>query len=116
MSPEYAHVRFTLFVTLRFALANIVVVTLEALFPVFKSGVADVPVAVFINVPFITFTLPVIVITPVHPLGIFPPVNTKLFPLINHVEIFIPVNPVGSVSVITKLVAVFGPLFPYVIV
>lgn len=86
------------------------------LFPVFRSVVFETIFAVFINNPVIAFTLPVIVITPVQPLGIFPPVNTKLFPLINHVDTFIPVNPVGNVSIITKLVAVFGPLFPYVIV
>ena len=92
-----------------FADASIVVVTLEALFPVFRSVVLDVIVAVLISDPVIAVTLPIIVITPVHPAAILPPVYTKFNPFNDPVEIFIPVNPAGNTSVITIPIALFGP-------
>ena len=67
--PEYAHVRFTVFVIPKFAVGITVVVTVfEILLPVIRSNVLHVIVAKFDNVHHVTFTVQVMIILPTQPL------------------------------------------------
>jgi hypothetical protein len=94
---------------LKFAVGIIVVVTvLEALFPVFVSNTLHVIVAKLLNVQPVALTVHVMVTVHIHPLNRLHIFNVNAFHEILPVDVVNPVNQVGSVSLITIHVAVFG--------
>lgn len=92
------------------------VVAVSLLFPVLLSKTSDVTVAVFTSDHHVAINVPVITIVPISPLLSISFVYIKLNQVIFHVEIVIPVNHVGSMSVTCIHDAAVGPLLVNTIV